>query len=86
VIEGALVFLAGLVGGWLAGRLNLKRRRTYRHPDPICGCKHHFSQHDRTGKCYAPTNWGANWHQCTCQVYTGPQPLPEFFSPEVGTS
>lgn len=83
---------AGLFGsGWLAGRLG---RRRLRSPVPECGCGHHYSYHDpETGQChgtdrktkYSSIGADLGYHEipCTCRRYSGPQPLPEYFAPEI---
>jgi hypothetical protein len=88
---GALVALAG-VG---IGRFLPARRRTPRAREavqPVCGCTHHHSFHDpRTGACggqvYIDGSRGyyglSKYKGCTCRQYSGPVPLPEYYSPEI---
>ena len=65
-------------------------------PKPVCGCSHHLSFHDpKTRECHglmkgAPVKFNAwseptAWSQvpCTCRQYSGPEPLPEYFAPEL---
>jgi len=73
-----------------------KRKEKLANPQPICGCKHHRSYHEEgKGICHAqvkgkPIHYDT-WNdpnawekiQCTCQHYTGPEPLPEFYVPEI---
>jgi hypothetical protein len=90
---GAAIFAAGLLTG------RVWRRQVApaipAEPKPICGCKHHFSRHDDAeGKCHATveeaTLWQSNgnpyrWKRvpCTCQRYTGPEPLPTYVAGEI---
>ena len=78
MLEGALILLAGIViGRVLPGR----RRKKAATGGPVCGCGHHHSYHDpETGRCNA-TRFG---DPCKCLSYTGPEPLPEFYAPEIG--
>lgn len=88
MLEGALIALAGvLVGRFLPGR-----RRAPKPPKPVeprCGCGHHRSYHRDGGKCsynvdrYS-TARGTYRDTCSCGQYVGPEPLPEFFAPEIG--
>jgi hypothetical protein len=87
-----LEFAAVALIGVLIGRFLPDRRRGPRPPkpvQPICGCEHHHSYHDpETGHCgHAGQVYLGNgvWepHGCGCRQYSGPQPLPEFYAPEV---
>jgi hypothetical protein len=87
MLEGALILLAGI----LVGRFAPARRRKPKPPKPakpICGCGHHLAQHDRaTDSCHAlipADKYDVSRMQCTCKQYTGIQPMPEYFAPEVG--
>lgn len=81
-------FLAGLAWGW-----RLRGQRKPGPPRPICGCSHHLSIHKGRGKCNAAvqvdnfsnygTRRGKKWASCACQHYVGPEPLPEYFAPEI---
>jgi hypothetical protein len=87
VIEGAAILLVGLVAGYLAGR------RSRRTPPPvtieaICSCHHPRGQHvDGKGACQAKTKDSVNGAQifipCPCQLYDGPEPLPQYYAPEI---
>jgi hypothetical protein len=91
MIEGAAVLLAGLVIGYLAGR---SRGRASAPPAPkaieaMCSCNHPRGQHvDGKGACKAentfwtPDNWNV-FRPCACQLYDGPEPLPQFYAPEI---
>jgi hypothetical protein len=77
--------------GWALGRLPSPRRRR-RGPKPveaICGCGHHHSFHDpKTGECHETEyegTWGGTPHytRCTCRHYSGPEPVPAMFAPEL---
>jgi hypothetical protein len=68
----------------LAHRRQLELEAARRHAAPknatVCGCEHDLAFHNRdTGVCHHK----AHGEQCSCQQYTGPQPLPEFFAPEI---
>ncbi len=93
MLEGALIALAGvLIGRFLPGR-----RRHPKPPKPakpICGCTHGIHTHDPgTGRCNAQvktyrhngiTEVLDGYADCACVRYSGPEPLPEFFAPEIG--
>ncbi len=94
LLEGAVIALVSvLIGRFMPGR----RRATKppRPPEPICGCTHHHSFHEpATGICRGVnrhtkysnggSNLGIHSFPCTCQQYSGPTPLPEFFATEIG--
>lgn len=87
MIEGAAILLVGLVAGYIAGRRN---RRT---PAPnttgaVCSCHHPRGQHlDGKGACQTKSKVTVNGTQmfvpCSCQLYDGPEPLPQFYAPEI---
>jgi len=94
MLDGAAI----LAAGFLLGRFLPARRRRPKAPEPIepvCGCKHHHSFHDpKTGICHgtkgvaAPrADYNIPQHYvdipCTCRQYTGPEPLPTYFAPEI---
>lgn len=92
MVEGAAILLAGI----LIGRFLPERRRKQRAPDsvrPVCGCQHQYAFHDpESGQCSAQVEvhqWNrGRWagmarEQCPCRRYTGPEPLPEYFAPEI---
>lgn len=88
MLIGAAIFGAGLV----TGRLLPGRRRGANESRPICSCGHAMSFHGQDGRCNATrevSRWnGPRWagnvqEQCRCQKYTGPQPLPSFYAPEI---
>lgn len=92
LLEGALILLAGI----LLGRFLPSRRKHPRQPEPVCGCDHHHSFHDpQTGECHAQvrgavTRFDADefpiaWElvPCSCRRYSGPEPLPEVYAPEI---
>jgi hypothetical protein len=91
MIVGAAIFALGALGG----RFLPVRRRGPKAIQPECGCEHHRSFHEGgTGKCHYlegkairftggdPTAWEKV--ACGCQKYTGPEPLPEYYAPEIG--
>ncbi|MFE2508095.1 hypothetical protein ACFXC9_06430 [Streptomyces naganishii] len=66
----------------------------HRPPEPVCGCTHHLSKHDKSGRCHerveVPTAWDENKKplrfepgQCNCQQYVGPQPLSQVYADEL---
>jgi len=93
VITGALILAAGIALGWLLRSLPPRRKG----PKPVeakCGCGHHHSMHDpETGACNATVqvgrynkygDWTGYEHKpCACRRYSGPEPLPQFFAPEI---
>lgn len=92
MLEGALILLAGI----LIGRLWPVPRKGPKPVQAVCGCKHHHSMHDpETGACNArergnPLRWAGNgnpvewdWLDCPCLCYSGPEPLPTLFAPEI---
>jgi hypothetical protein len=93
VITGALILAAGIALGWLLRSLPARRKG----PKPVeakCGCGHHHSMHDpETGACNATVqvgrynqlgDWTGYEHKpCACRRYSGPEPLPQFFAPEI---
>lgn len=94
MLTGALILLAGIAIGWLLRSLPGRRKG----PKPIearCGCRHHHSMHDpETGRCHARVDEPATYYrdgdptsyvkvQCPCQRYSGPEPLPSYFAPEI---
>jgi hypothetical protein len=82
-VIGELLAGAGIAfGGVLIGRYQ-RPKRAYRERkvEPICGCKHHHSFHRNGGACHFTDSWGI---RCQCQHYRGPEPLPEYYAPELG--
>lgn len=56
-MEWADVILGALVS-WSAYRVGIRRERRRKprpieSPKPVCGCDHHYSHHDKDGKCHA---------------------------------
>ncbi|GAA2760119.1 hypothetical protein F4554_000326 [Actinopolymorpha rutila] len=92
LIIGAVILLAGiLIGRFLPG-LGRSRRSALGEVKPLCGCGHASSFHEERGRCHAlneVTRWdGGRWAgiesvPCNCQKYTGPEPLPAFYAPEL---
>lgn len=90
MLVGAGIFAAGVfIGRFLPNR---RRRNELEERKPMCSCGHAVSFHGDDGRCRATNDvskWeGGHWtgnvqEQCTCQKYTGPQPLPSFFAPEI---
>ena len=77
-----------LASGYGGGRVGRARR----HPkppkptQPICGCGHHKSFHQNDGACQERVyvSYVEGHKQCTCKHYVGPEPLPEYYHPEIG--
>lgn len=70
---------------FMAGRLFKKKAK---QPAPICGCEHHYSYHEGTtqsSKCHfmiyggGGKRYSASYNECTCQRYTGPINIDDFF-------
>ena len=90
-----------VVIGVLLGRFLPNRRKGPKPPkpvQPVCGCGHHHSYHDpKTGEChgmmrgepaqYDGMGYATAYKQvpCTCRQYSGPQPVPEFYAPEIAS-
>jgi hypothetical protein len=96
MLEGAAILLAGIVIGVLGDRLLSRHgRRVQAGPVPVCGCEHSIAFHDSaTGRCAAMRKAANRWDEfgdpsgwveepCTCRRYTGPEPLPQFYAPEI---
>lgn len=95
MLTGGIVAIgAFLAGQWLPrpGRRGAQRPKKI---EPYCGCEdgdggfHHHSYHDpKTGECHGKVYigfWSSQRHyqDCTCRQYSGPQPLPEVYAPEI---
>jgi len=93
MLEGALILLAGLVvGRFLPAR---RKQRKAKQIKPVCGCEHGLHDHDKaTGACNARSRTYRydqatefevldGYVPCTCRQYTGPEPLPEYYAPEI---
>lgn len=93
MIEGALILLAGILAGRFLPTRHTKPK--VRQTAPVCGCEHGRHDHDpATGACnaqiktykYDPVTEREVLHRyspCTCRQYTGPEPLPEYYAPEI---
>ena len=90
MLIGAAIFAAGVVAGrFLPSRRSAGRRKEIQ---PICSCGHAVSFHGDDGRCNATatvSTWdngrwtGQEQKPCACQKYTGPEPLPAFYAPEI---
>lgn len=84
---GVAVIVGVLLGRFLPNRR--KGPKPAKPVEPVCGCDHHHSYHDPgTGKCHGRKEigyWSSQYHyeNCTCRQYSGPQPMPEFYAPEI---
>ncbi|GAB3420845.1 hypothetical protein [Flindersiella endophytica] len=91
MLIGAAIFAAGMAAGrFLPSRRGGRGKQ--KEIQPICACGHAVSFHGEDGRCRAEAEvtewkegrWMGNTRQpCTCQKYTGPQPLPTFYAPEI---
>lgn len=90
MVEGALILLAGI----LIGRLLPTHRKGPKPVEAVCGCTHHHSMHaPETGQCNAAVEiskynefggWvGKDYRPCACRRYSGPEPIPTLFAPEI---
>lgn len=95
LLEGALIAVGAFIAGQWLPRPHRRGIRSPKPVEPICGCEHHYSFHDpKTGECHGTdrrakyndrgTYVGVHEIPCTCRHYTGPEPLPEFYAPELG--
>jgi hypothetical protein len=91
VIEGALIFLGGLVAGVITRSLPARKKPTAQLA-AVCPCRHARSFHaDGTGRCHgkdrlaryndAGLRIGYEPIDCSCQRYDGPQPFQELYAP-----
>jgi hypothetical protein len=81
---GGLAILGVVVGRFLPARR--RHPKPSRPAKPVCGCEHELSFHDpKTGECHSKMLIpGYGWNNdCTCRQYTGPEPLPEYYAPEL---
>ena len=95
---GVAVIVGVLLGRFLPNRR--KGPKPAKPVKPVCGCGHHHSYHDpKTAECHGMMDGKAiefddyasrspvAWEQvpCTCRQYSGPQPVPEFYAPEISS-
>lgn len=90
MLVGALIFGAGLAAGRLLPRRKHEPKAVER--GPLCQCGHGASFDEAEGRCRAGVE-RAKWNNgawvgnemvpCECQKYTGPEPLPAFYAPEL---
>ena len=93
MITGALIAVVCFLLG--VGVRSLPARRKGPKPvEAVCGCEHHHSMHDpETGRCNASVsvdkyngigNWvGKEYKPCACRRYSGPEPMPAYYAPEI---
>ncbi len=88
MIEGAIIAAVCLAVGYVAGRTRLRidiERDGRGDPKPVCGCGHGYHDHDAdTTACHARVVTTGTWRGCTCQRYTGPEPLPTYTADVLG--
>jgi hypothetical protein len=78
MIEGALILVVGVAIGAVGSRL-LGRRKSA-SVVPRCGCGHSIAFHDpQTRRCHARVGY----ERCACRRYSGPEPLPSFYAPQI---
>lgn len=84
MVEGALILLAGIAAGWLLRSLPARRKKPIpaEPPKPVCGCGHHRAMHDPEKGMECAVDFG-NKRKCACCHYSGPEPLPAFYAPEI---
>ena len=93
MITGSLILLAGILIGWLLRSLPA-RRKAPKPIEAVCGCTHHHSMHDpESGACNATVAvdrynkfgdyTGKEHKPCACLRYSGPEPLPAYYAPEI---
>lgn len=95
VIAGAAMcaggYFYGLFRGFRQGQ-GVAELEGKHPPKPVCGCKHNIAFHDDKGVCrkqwYVTVYGGITGEKdvavtCSCQKYTGPEPLPSFYAPEI---
>ncbi len=79
LLTGGVLVAVGVLIGW---KLPVRRRST--SAEPRCGCGHALAFHDpKQGVCHWVKEGVIDTHHCGCRQYTGPQPLPEYYAPEV---
>ena len=91
MLEGALIFLGGLLAGVVVRSLPPRRKPVAALP-PVCHCRHARSFHEEgTGRCHgvdrlkrysaAGATTGFDAVECTCLRYDGPEPIPTLYAP-----
>jgi hypothetical protein len=83
MLHDAIVTLVGggcALAGVGLGMIFGTRRRSYKPPKPVCGCRHHMSMHleGGSGACSAQDQW--NGGDCRCKHYVGPLPIETFYA------
>ena len=93
MIAGALILAAGILIGWILRSLPA-RREGLKPIEAVCGCRHHHAMHDpETGACNATVEvdrynkygdyTGKEHKPCACLRYSGPEPIPSLYAPEI---
>ena len=89
-IAGIIVFFFVLIGGaaglivWHGNR-ELKAEQKAMEGKPFCGCGHHRAMHDpATNECHEQAK-DDDERRCPCRQYVGPEPLPSYYAPEIGS-
>lgn len=87
MIDGAVILLVGIIIGRY---LPTPRRTTAALGAPMCPCGHARSFHSKgKGACAWKRQerlFEFEAKKCSCQHYGGPEPLPEYYAPEIGGS
>ncbi|GAA2321431.1 hypothetical protein GCM10010149_88090 [Nonomuraea roseoviolacea subsp. roseoviolacea] len=95
MLTGGVIALTSATLGFALARLSPERRSESKQGKPICGCDHERAFHNlKTGECREQVQvvtktdeWGdpIKWvfEQCKCQHYTGPEPITQYYAPEI---
>ena len=108
MIEGVLIFVGGLVVGWVANKRQKPKPYKPKEIKAVCGCGHHYAEHNEEGCHHVDMvtvdrgepiigrndfyekdvvlgyrNEKREQKRCGCKRYTGPEPLPTYFPPEI---
>lgn len=92
LLTGACIAVACFAAGVTAGPYLHRQRAAPAPPKtvkPVCGCTHHYAFHDaETRKCAGSVNiavypYPVKTAPCPCRNYCGPEPLPEYYAPEI---
>lgn len=94
-----IIVCAFISGAFFARLVITRPPKPPKPPQAICTCGHGKGHHiDGKGACQGEEKrevrwwtdaWGStypnkwDWFPCRCLSYTGPEPLPVFFSPEI---
>lgn len=84
MLEGALIAVVCFLLGVAVRSLPARRKGPMPSapPDPVCGCGHHRAMHDPKKAMECAVEFGHKM-KCACCSYSGPEPLPAFYAPEI---